>query len=450
MDNSSYASAVKDALFSSIDDLSANKDLFLKNPGKDFSRKRMIDFESFINFCLQMEGRSVQNELLKYYEFSEYTPTSSAFSQQRGKVDPAAFTFLFNSFTERLRSIDTPKCQNGYLMIAIDGSDIKIPHNPDNPDSLFKVRGREYNMTHLNVLFDIHNGIYHDVIIAPIRQIHEKMALNLMVDRFNSLNNSGKKAIFIADRGYESYNTFAHIIESGNKFVVRLKDIGSTGILKSYGFPDTEFDVAMDRIITRKRTKKVLQDKDKYTIIACKSDFDFFDSKHPFYEMSLRFVRFEILPGVFECLATNLDKEEFPLSAMKDLYHLRWGVETSFRDLKFTIDLVHFHCRKKEFIEQELYSRLTVYNFCEAITRHICVTRQTLQKRRKGGMCKYTYKINFATAVCICRAYLKENGGSEINVCRLIGRFLIPIRPNRKAARDIKEQYVKPFIYRAA
>ena len=135
---------------------------------------------------------------------------------------------------------------------------------------------------------------------------------------------------------------------------------------------------------------------------------------------------------------------------MKNLYHLRWGVETSFRDLKYTIDLVHFHCRKKEFVEQEIYTRLTVYNFCEAITRHICVTRQTVQKERGGKRRKYGYKINFATAVCICRAYLKENGGSEINVCRLIGRFLIPIRPDRKAAREIKEQYVKPFIYRAA
>ena len=450
MDDRSYASAVKDALLSSIDDLFAIKDLFLKNPGRDFSRKRLIDFESFIKCCLQMEGHSVQNELLNYYKFSTDTPTSSAFSQQRGKVDLEAFSFLFNSFNERLRSIDTPRCQDGYLMLAIDGSNIKIPHNTDDPDSLFKVRGREYNMTHLNVLFDIHNGIYLDALIAPIRQIHEKKALNLMVDRFNSLNNTGKKAIFIADRGYESYNTFAHIIESGNKFIVRLKDIGSTGILKSYGFPDKEFDVAMTRIITKRLTENVKQNKDKYTIIARKSDFDFFDSDYPYYEMSLRFVRFEILPGVFECLATNLDKEEFPLSVMKNLYHLRWGVETSFRDLKYTIDLVHFHCRKKEFVEQEIYTRLTVYNFCEAITRHICVTRQMVQKERGGKRRKYDYKINFATAVCICRAYLKENGGSEINVCRLIGRFLIPIRPDRKAARDIKEQYVKPFIYRAA
>ena len=409
MNDKSYSNAVKDALYSSVDNLCAIKDLFLKNPGRDFSRKRLIDFESFIKCCLQMEGHSVQNELLNYYKFSKDTPTSFAFSQQRGKVDLAAFSFLFNSFNERLRSIDTPRCQDGYLMLAIDGSNIKIPHNTDDPDSLFKVRGREYNMTHLNVLFDIHNGIYLDALIAPIRQIHE-----------------------------------------GNKFIVRLKDIGSTGILKSYGFPDKEFDVAMTRIITKRLTENVKQNKDKYTIIARKSDFDFFDSDYPYYEMSLRFVRFEILPGVFECLATNLDKEEFPLSVMKNLYHLRWGVETSFRDLKYTIDLVHFHCRKKEFVEQEIYTRLTVYNFCEAITRHICVTRQMVQKERGGKRRKYDYKINFATAVCICRAYLKENGGSEINVCRLIGRFLIPIRPDRKAARDIKEQYVKPFIYRAA
>ena len=67
MNDKSYSNAVKDALYSSVDNLCAIKDLFLKNPGRDFSRKRLIDFESFIKCCLQMEGHSVQNELLNYY-----------------------------------------------------------------------------------------------------------------------------------------------------------------------------------------------------------------------------------------------------------------------------------------------------------------------------------------------------------------------------------------------
>jgi len=37
----------------------------------------------------------------------------------------------------------------------------------------------------------------------------------------------GKKAIFIADRGYESYNNFEHVVHSGNKYLIRAGDITS-------------------------------------------------------------------------------------------------------------------------------------------------------------------------------------------------------------------------------
>ncbi len=106
---------------------------------------------------------------------------------------------------------------------------------------------------------------------------------------------------------------------------------------------------------------------------------------------------------------------------------------------------MHCHFRKRDYVVQEAWARLIVYNFCEAITRHITVTHQG----KKGKAGKHDYKINFATAACICRAFLKRSDG-EINPCRLIGKFLIPIRPNRAAPRKIKPQSAKSFLYRAA
>ena len=43
-----------------------------------------------------------------------------------------------------------------------------------------------------------------------------------LVDRYK-----GKKAIFIADRNYESYNGFEHVVQSGNKYLIRMRDIYS-------------------------------------------------------------------------------------------------------------------------------------------------------------------------------------------------------------------------------
>ncbi len=263
-----------------------------------------------------------------------------------------------------------------------------------------------------------------------------------MVDRYQP----DVPAIIMADRGYEGYNVFAHLLQSGQKFIIRLKDDNSNGIISTYDFPydsNGEFDCDIETILTWKQTKEIKSNYQAYTIVQ-RAKFDFYDDSNPFYPFSLRILCAETEPGHFEYLATNLDRDEFPPDVIKELYHLRWGVEPSFRELKYTIDLVHFHC-KRNYIEPEAWARLIVYNFCEAITRHISVTRQTGKERAR----KYDYKINFATAVCICKAFLKRDDG-EINPCRLIGKFLIPIRFSRSAPRKLKPQSAKSFLYRAA
>ena len=37
--------------------------------------------------------------------------------------------------------------------------------------------------------------------------------------------------------------------------------------------------------------------------------------------------------GEYETIATSLDPEVFPSDSIKQLYHMRWGIETSFREL---------------------------------------------------------------------------------------------------------------------
>ena len=443
MNDQIYAANVKKILMDCIADLDSVKWLFLEQPESDFTRDRKIPFETFIHICLQMEGGALQIELLKHFNFAEKTPTKSAFCQQRAKVSPEALKFLYCIFTEALMGLDAPKTFCGYRLIACDGSDINIPYNPADEETFHQNGNKKgYNQLHLNAFFDILNGIYIDCVLEPDSKQHERAAFNVMVDRYPSAK---YPAIIMADRGYEGYNVFAHLLRSGQKFIIRMKDIDSNGILSAYDLPDGEFDMDIETILTRRQTNQIRQNRNTYTIIPSASEFDFLDAENQFFPMAFRILRIEVSPGIYECVATNLDREEFPPEIIKKLYHMRWAEEGSFRDLKFTIDLVHFHCKKRQYVEQEIWARLVLYNFCEAITRHITVTRQTGKENAK----KFDYKINFATAACICRAFLKRSDG-EINPCRLIGRFLIPIRPDRIAPRNIKPQSAKSFLYRAA
>ena len=65
---------------------------------------------------------------------------------------------------------------------------------------------------------------------------------------------------------------------------------------------------------------------------------------------------------------TNLNRFEFPIKKMKELYHLRWGEETSFKELKYALSAVRFHSRKDDFVDMELLAHLTMFN---AVSRSI-------------------------------------------------------------------------------
>lgn len=79
MDDQAYVAAVKKALQDCISELDSVKWLYLINPDKDFTRNRKITFERFINICLQMDGGTLQNELMKHFDFIEETPTKQPF-----------------------------------------------------------------------------------------------------------------------------------------------------------------------------------------------------------------------------------------------------------------------------------------------------------------------------------------------------------------------------------
>ena len=144
---------------------------------------------------------------------------------------------------------------------------------------------------------------------------------------------------------------------------------------------------------------------------------------------------------------------------------MRWGIETSFRDLKYTknytvkekdsiyeayfrmnkvgisnIGLLHFHSKKVDYILQEIFAGLIMYNFSELITSHVVIEK---------GSRKYEYKINFSVAVHICRDFLLSiNNPPDVEL--LIARYVLPIRPGRSRPREMKVKQAISFMYRIA
>ena len=156
------------------------------------------------------------------------------------------------------------------------------------------------------------------------------------------------------------------------------------------------------------------------------------------YSMRFRICRFMLDNGEFETVATSLP-QSFTLDDIRELYHLRWGIETSFRDLKYTLGLVNLHGKSDDFAMQEIYASLTAVNFASRICKAIVVDQP------HNGI--YAYKVNFKTAVAKCKKYIR----SEIDEKKLvedIARYTVPIRPGRQNPRNLRVKGFPGFAYR--
>lgn len=434
-----YADLIKGKLDTVLAEMHENLRLFVNDPEKDFTRKRKLDFKDMLNILLSMGGNSLKLELMKYFSYDTETATCSAFVQQRKKIFPEALEMLFHNFTS---SAVSPNYYDGYRMLAVDGSDLCVTHNPKDEENHFNAteNAKGYNLLHLNAMYDLCSRVYVDAIVQPGRKENEFKALTDMVDR----SDIKEKTIVIADRGYESYNVFEHVERKGWNYVIRVKDITSNGILSGISLPDQEtFDIEYRILLTRRQTNEIKADPKKYKFMPKNQNFDYLPAGDKgIYPINFRIVRFPISENTYEVIITNLTEKEFPAERIKEIYHLRWGIETSFRELKYAIGLTNLHSKKAVYIVQEIFARLTMYNFCEMITTQVVIK----QKDRK-----YIYQVNFTMAISICLHYFRcRNIESPPNVEALIQKNILPIRNGRRDPRKVRTKSSVSFLYRVA
>lgn len=410
----------------------------LQNP-LAFTRDRKLPFEKLIYFLMELGAKSVNSELCEFFLKEDDLPTDSALCQRRSQLDPSALLrvlYLFNKTHSNLKKF------HGRHLLAFDGSAVNIPFDAQDPFTLITNGEKTYSQYHLNALYDSLNEIFYDVALDSPSKTREVKALMEILDRRNYPEHS----IFIEDRGICSYELISKFQKMGLEFIIRSKDIHSAcGMLSNLPLPaDGEFDEDVSFTLTRKQTKEVKQRPEKYKYLHWGVEF----SEMPkggaeFYDMSFRVVRFEVEPDNYCTIITNLDRDEFPPAGFKELYHFRWREEVAFLELKYPVSMLHFHSKKRFKIQQEIYGRILMYDFCS-----VCrLEAQETIKELKTEM--YDWKINFSVAVTNVRLLLVGRIDWE-GFEKRIKKFLVPIRPGRKAQRHVKRQSVRPMYHRLA
>lgn len=438
------ATAIKANLDKAIDDLAACPELFSKNPETDFSRNRKIPVGDVLRFPILMERDSVDMELLKYFDYDPAeTPTQSAYIQQRSKLAPDTFKMLLDRFN---KTLPATIFRNKYILYGVDGSGFNIFFNPNDPDTYNPPSGKSKlgnNEIHVVASYRLTDHIFTDAVIQPGKKKNEYSAVCDIIDH---LTFDGGVPVILADRGFPSYNMFAHAKEKGVFFLVRAKDIYMERLLRNdRPVGQHEFDVTVERIVTRSHSKSKRSRPESgeiYRYVDSKTGFDYIEPGSPDeYPLRLRVVRVKIADGVYENLITNLPADEFDMDTLRILYYMRWGLETAFRYLKHAVGTADFHCKSFENVSHEVWARLILFNCCAAITA-LAVPEQPEHS-------EFIYKVNYTMAVKNAHTFLRQKKAEKpIAIITIIEKYICPIRPERYFERRHRYQVPLKFGYR--
>lgn len=405
-----------------------------KNP---FSRTRVFDAATLIKFIIQMKGGTLDTELYNSFVKQGINISAPALIQRRRILKAEIFKEILRRFND---TRPNEKLYKGYHVWAIDGSDFPLAPKKDSQYYMGTTK-EKYNgeiskavsLLKGHFMYDVLNKQFIDCMITPKKgeDCGERLAAIKLMNK-----NRAKKTIVVMDRGYIGFNSVEHFNRSGMKYVVRADSKFAKEEISA--LPDEPCFRRMKLFLSTHRTKENMAKENFHFLNLGVTTWDFEDD----YTLEFNVYKFKISENHWEVLVTNLFPWDFRIDEMKELYHMRWGIETAFNALKHAVGAINFHSYKDKYIEQEFYARLIFYNLSERIANEAVIKKKDT---------KYAYTVNFKMACYILHDFYVMNCTQPFDeIYPMIEYYVRPIRPGRQDKRRMRPKSSVAFVYRVA
>ena len=436
MKNSKFAKLAKKSLRKQLKHVEEHREEFSVS-NSFFTRARKWSLHQVLHTMFFLLSDNLHTALYRF-AINTNMPSSftlSSFIQQRDKLELNTFQYIFSHVLQDLLKAVKPKTFHGYHLLACDGSDFPMPSEviPSAPDADVQ-RKVQHHMLHLNALYDVPNGLYVAVNMAPKLTCNERSSLLDLVQALSQDCPTYKRnqTIITCDRGYEGRNVFFKLHQSGYHFVIRAKPTKGYGILHNVHIPlpvDNEI-VDVDRTFTARKNPDGIYRGVNQSVAG----------SGPVEELSLRVVAVSIGNGKYEYLITNLPREKMSKARIVEIYRKRWDIEVSFRYLKYGVSGIVFHAKNLKAQQMELYTTLTLYNCISFIANN----QTNIPRHTKG----YRRKINFSAIVLPCIEYILFDRRVKINLDDYIAKQITWVKEGRRFDRNMRRKPPCSFQYR--
>ena len=401
-----------------------------KNSNKDFTRERKLPFPKLVLFMLNLVKQSLQKELTEFYlNFStEKNITNSAYSQSRMKLNYTAFIELNDAIIKEFYTDNDFKLWKGFRLLGIDGSRIQLPFSVEILESF------GYSKNGSNI-------------IVPMAQtsccldLLNQMIINSEINRYEtseydlalkSIEKCDMKDLLIYDRGYGAVWFMLYHQIKKKDFIIRMRRNSTKEIAEFFNSEEKSKIIEITKL--HKNTEKQIKKKGI-----------------EFTSLKIRLVKVILDNGEVEVLATSLlDEEKYPYEEFKDLYFLRWGIETEFDHLKNHLMIENFTGLSTLSIAQDFFAGEFVANMQQIIIREV---EDELKEEKKDA--KYEYKVNRNLSIGFMKDRIidiitteddDENDRKLEELKRLFKINPTPIRKGRKFPRVFKKSIRKFYM----
>lgn len=393
---------------------------------QDFTRNRKQPFSATLLFMLNLLRKSLAieidgfvrhlNEKLFSGGIAHYF-TSSAFIQNRQKIKPEVFQYLSGVIIENFYTTDNSSLRlfKGFRVLAVDGSRITLPFTSALKERYGVSKNQsqtEVVQARASVLYDVLNNIALDAVLDNVNQGERELAL-----RHSAQWKKGDLIIY--DRGYPSYDFIYEHLKFKTNCLIRVK--------KTYNSMVQDFVAQGKKSILTKiypNERKSFKDKE-------------YDKNS---SIEVRLLRIELPGGEVEVLMTTLlDSQKYPSKMFKELYFLRWGVETFYDELKNKLKVEHFTGYSETSIQQDFYCAIFISNLQSIIVNDL-EDELAIENKRKQLNYKVNTNLSYGFLKNRILELLYKKAPIESIFHELESLFLkntVPIRENRSNNRNV-------------
>ncbi len=400
-----------------INDVTTNYINKWKYKESSFTRDRKLPPYTL---CLQMfasKGRSIKNELFDFYREFKLNDNVSGwgYSKRRLEFNPLMIHEMNFDFIKKIyQNNESLNKYKGYYVLSIDGSDIRIPTTKENYQIFGYQNKQSHNMMNEPCLASISCAYdcLNDYILDSQINKFKYPEVDSSLAHINNVNNilSDDETLYVFDRGYFCFRLLYEVFNKN--FIFRLRSVSLKKEQESLKTNDEMVNVEFT--IRRRHLVKDYPEVRTY----------FINNK-----IELRFVTIDLPNGNKEVLVTNLTSDKMSYDNIKELYHLRWNIETSYRTLKSQMKLEEFSGYLVDIIKQDIYISVMLYNLISGILNE---NKPDIDETKY----KYKMKVNRNFSIGVIKSYfiqiiLADNEKKKIlqkEMITQIQKHIIPIR----------------------